>query len=76
MYLSFSNQLLLSLAIEGALILVTLLFLVQPESLIRFRSDRGKAAARIWGLVLLCITFCWSVVLGCVYAIQSITMRL
>ena len=76
MHLPVPPQLIFALLIEAALIFATWVFLVQPGPLLPVRSDVGKGALRVWGLVLLCITFCWSVVVGCIWAIQQITLRL
>ena len=39
------------------------------------RSRNNKAVA--WaGMVALCLTFCWSVIFGCVMALSEITYRI
>jgi hypothetical protein len=40
--------------------------------------DRAKSRSWLqWtGMVLLCLTFCWSVILGCVIALNNTTLTL
>lgn len=68
-----TRQLLFVILIQALLMAVTTLLLLQPKPLFRFRSPQLLSAATMSGLVLLCITFCWSVIVGCVLALRDIT---
>lgn len=42
-----------------------------------FLSSAAAAAFYRWaGTVFLCLTFCWSVILGCVLALNQMTFRI
>ncbi len=63
-------------AIEAGLINLTILLLVQPAFL--FGSHPGKKRqGRVWlGALMLALTFLWSVVVGCVLALNEMTFQL
>jgi heme/copper-type cytochrome/quinol oxidase subunit 4 len=63
------------LLIEAALILATLNFLVQPHFFFPFRSRSARAVGTWSGMLLLCITFCWSVIFGCMWAIVKLNVN-
>ncbi len=75
-YLGLSHQIFVSFLIELVMILATLVLLDVPNLAIRFRSPGAQAAVRGAGMVMLCLTFCWSVILGCVLALNAGTYRL
>lgn len=68
-----SKQLALAFFIEFALVFVTVFLLIQPRFAFATEARRARAMATISGYFLLCITFCWSVVVGCVLAIHQLT---
>lgn len=68
-----SKQMLFALVLECWLMLLTILMLTQPSFLFRFKSDQAQNAVTISGFFLLCLTFCWSVVLGCMFAFHKLT---
>jgi hypothetical protein len=70
------EKVLIAMAIESMLIAATTLLLVQPGFVVRVPSDRARAWMTATGLAFLCATFCWSVVFGCVLALNSLTMRI
>lgn len=55
-------------------ILIEVLFMSATFSTLGWSSGRSF---RQWtGMVLLCLTFCWSVILGCVYALSTVSFTL
>ncbi len=69
-------QLLGTVLIETALIAMTTFLLVQPEPVFHKLSSRVRGAVTWAGLISLCVTFCWSVIFGCVLAIHHLTLRI
>ncbi|MCM2324189.1 MAG: hypothetical protein NDJ90_13095 [Oligoflexia bacterium] len=69
-------QVIAAFLIEVFLILLTLLLLLQPAWIFRTQSDRGRVFTTLSGWVFLCVTFCWSVVFGCVVALNRLTFQL
>ena len=62
-----SNQVLIAEVIEGVFVAASFALL----------SISGAKAFYRWaGTVLLCLTFCWSVILGCVLALNGLTFTL
>lgn len=70
------SQLWVAFLIEALLVGSTLFLLLQPEGLFRSRSDRMRYITRGFGMAFLCLTFCWSVVFGCVLAFQQFSVRI
>jgi len=71
------RQVFFTMLIEAALVAFTVFALVQPfASLKPKQTETRSIGLQFVGLVLLCITFCWSVVFGCVLALNEITFRL
>ena len=70
------NNLILVLAVELALIVLTTLFLFQPKSLFGIKLDRMKMTFRWGGLLLLCVTFFWSIIIGIILSMNNLTIRL
>lgn len=68
-----SKQMLFACVLEGWLMILTVLMLTQPSFLFRFKSDQARNTVTISGALLLCLTFCWSVVLGCMIAFHKLT---
>lgn len=67
------QHLAVAFAIESALIVLTVFFLLQPEFAFRNVQPSVKTAFTMGGYTLLCITFCWSVVFGCLKALHMLT---
>jgi hypothetical protein len=70
------KQVVVSLWIEIAMITVTMILLVQPRMFFPFRSTRARLIGNWGGMMLLCMTFCWSVILGCILALNDMTFQL
>jgi hypothetical protein len=69
------KQLILGAVFEVLLIAATCLMLLQPRALFQPSSEQVRSTVRIGGFVFLCITFCWSVVLGSMLALSSFVYR-
>lgn len=70
------RQVIVSLWIEIAMITVTMILLVQPRMFFPFRTERARTAGSWAGMTLLCVTFCWSVILGCILALNDMTFKI
>jgi hypothetical protein len=66
------KQVMVSFFIEMGLIAVTLFFLVQPSLVFNKLHERTRVALTVSGLVMLCVTFCWSVILGIILTLHRI----
>jgi hypothetical protein len=64
-----------AIRIEVALIVLSSVFLVQPEMLFRGRSDRMRAVVSWAGFLALCVTFCWSVIFGCLLTLHHLVLH-
>jgi len=73
--LEISKQLIVTLAVEAFLVFLTLFLLSEPGWMVKAKNEGTQAAFRAGGLLFLCVTFCWSFILGCIIAIQRITFR-
>ena len=62
--------------VEVILIVVTSTLLSQPRLLFPAGAARLRIAATWSGWMLLCLTFCWSVILGIVLTLHGITVQL
>jgi hypothetical protein len=69
-------QVKIALLLESGLICFTTLLLTQPNFLFRPQSQKGRDFCRTAGLFFLCVTFCWSIVFGCILAVNSLSIRL
>ena len=69
-----SEQVAIAMFMESLLVSVTALLLLQPKAV--FTSPKAMKVATWSGLVLLCITFCWSVVVGCILYLNQMVIRL
>jgi len=70
------QSLVISLAVELVLMSATLFLLAHPRMLFKPRTDRARLMITISGLVFLCLTFCWSVIFGCVIALHEPAFRI
>lgn len=70
------RQVLFALFIEATLIALTTLLLTQPRPFFALDSARSKSVATTGGFVLLCLTFCWSVIVGCILTLNGFTFKL
>lgn len=66
----------LAFAVNFVLILGTLLMLVQPEFVFRGFRDKSRFLVRTAGMFMLCLTFCWSFVLGCLITIVRLQISI
>jgi hypothetical protein len=58
-----------------AMVLLTCLLVVQPESVFKNVSDQARQAYLYAGMISLCLTFCWSVIFGIVLTINNLLLR-
>jgi hypothetical protein len=70
------KQVIFALLIQCALIVMTTTLLAQPRIIFSDQSNKVRSIARGGGWVLLCITFCWSVVFGVILSLNAITIRI
>jgi len=61
------TQIQVASAIEALFMISTFVLLVRAA---------GKPVFHWIGTILLCMTFCWSVILGCIIALRDITIPL
>jgi len=73
---SLPPQLIFAFVTEVAMILLSCLLVVQPESVFGGISQGSRRAATYAGLVSLCLTFCWSVIFGIVLALNNLELRI
>ena len=71
-----SSILILAVFLECLLILMTAVLIVQPQAIFRTASPRIQSIAFGAGMVSLCLTFCWSVVLGILLNLNGITIKI
>lgn len=60
------------LLVEFALIALTMLLMAQPEIIFRSKSVRLQSFLHWGAMLLLCLTFCWSVVVGIVLTMNGL----
>jgi hypothetical protein len=72
---SLPPQLIFATVTEIAMVLMSCLLVVQPESIFSGSSQGTRRAATYAGLVTLCLTFCWSVIFGIVLALNNLALR-
>ncbi len=65
-----------SVFIEIMMIGLSTLLLTQPKFFFRLASPKMTRVLTWVGLIVLVLTFCWSVVLGIVFAMNDMTFRL
>jgi hypothetical protein len=70
------NTLIFSLGVELALIIATTLLLIPPKAVFRVKLDRIRPGLRWGGIVFLCLTFCWSIVVGIVLSMNHLSFSL
>ena len=66
------KQLVAGLMIEFGLMLSTLFFLIQPNFIFKRIHERTRIALTMSGLIMLCVTFCWSVIFGCILTLHRV----
>ncbi len=71
-----SKHVLIAMVVESALIALTTTLLAQPEMVFHGASARFRAFAKASGTIFLCLTFCWSFILGCVLSLTRMAFRL
>jgi hypothetical protein len=64
------KQVMVGIFIEMGLILASLFFLVQPSLVFNKMHERTRTALTVSGLVMLCVAFCWSVILGVILTLH------
>jgi hypothetical protein len=70
------QQIVVSMLIEAGLIVLTTLLLAQPRAVFSAAlSERARSAATYGGLMLLCITFMWSVIFGMLLSVHQLSGR-
>jgi hypothetical protein len=75
-HLGLSHQVFFAGLVEIGMIAMTLILLDVPNFFLPFSNPTTRAVLKNGGLVMLCLTFCWSVVLGCVLALNAGTYTL
>ena len=55
---------------------MTAVLIVQPQAIFRTASPRIQSIAFGAGMVSLCLTFCWSVVLGILLNLNGISIKI
>ncbi len=68
-------QVIFATLVETGLVLLTCLLVVQPESVFRGVASEIRRSVSFAGMVSLCLTFCWSVIFGCVLALNDLTLK-
>ena len=68
-------QLLGTVLIEASFVLLTTFLLAQPELVFGNVSTRMRSVVTGAGFISLCLTFCWSVIFGCVLTIHQINFH-
>jgi hypothetical protein len=66
---------LIALMGESALVVTSAILLVQPRPLLELGSETARRLATMSGMFFLCVTFVWSVILGCILAMRELSMR-
>ncbi len=70
------NSVLITFGVECMLIIVTTLLLSQPEFIFKSATIRIQSMAKWGGVFLLCLTFCWSIVLGIILSVNGLSLRI
>ena len=70
------RQVLFALLIEAVLVGLSTVLLVQPKMMFEGQTSTFKSVAKGSGFVILCLTFCWSVFLGAILALNAISIRI
>jgi len=70
------NTVILAFSVEMALIALTSLMLIQPKFIFRQKTGKLKSFFKWGGLVFLCLTFCWSIVVGIVLSMNDLSLRI
>jgi hypothetical protein len=71
-----SKQLIFAVVLEFWLVILTTMLLTQPSLVFRGHKGRPRLSVTVSGLFMLCVTFCWSVVLGCLVAFRNAVISL
>ncbi len=61
---------------EAVLVLSTTLLLIQPKFIFRTDAQWLKNLGQWVAMFLLCLTFCWSVILGIALGVSGLTFSL
>lgn len=69
-----TEQVILAKAIEIILMVMTSILLIQPKVI--FRVSKPRPVFTWGGMLLLCITFCWSVVFGAILFMNDLTIKI
>ncbi len=70
------HSVLIVLGIESVLVFMTAFFLVQPDVLFRLASQKIRTVVRWSGMLLLCLTFCWSVIVGIILSLNGLSLKI
>lgn len=78
MSLSGISDFIFLMGVEIILIFITLFFLLQPGWSRTSSGEKGRVQIFFskTGWVFLCLTFCWSFLLGCLYKIKELGLYL
>jgi integral membrane sensor domain MASE1 len=64
------------LMVEIILIVFTTILMAQPKKVFPSKSEKLRSFAHWVGMLLLCLTFCWSIVLGIVLATNDMIISI
>jgi len=71
-----SRNLVYAVLIQLGLIVVTSILLAQPAMMFPAGSERMRSFMKAGGWLFLCVTFCWSVVVGCLLSLDVLILRI
>jgi hypothetical protein len=70
-----SQSVILVSIVEMSLIFLTTFLLTQPKLIFGKEPSLFRSFANWFGMFLLCVTFCWSVVVGIVFSLNNIVFQ-
>ncbi len=71
-----SPQLMVGFGVDAMLMLATVLLLTQPGPIFRSKTEAARQVTSVLGVVLLFVTFLWSILLGCVMTLSEIAIQI
>ena len=67
--------LILAVLVELVLVVLTSVFLTQPKLIFKAGPSRAQSLAYGAGVICFCLTFCWSVVLGILFHLNGLSIK-
>ncbi len=65
-------EVMVAILVEAILVSITILLVTQPAVVFEQTAVKAKNMMMVGGFVFMCITFCWSFVLGCAIALNDL----